>query len=321
LVEQWNGNGWSMVASPNPPGQTPVYLNAIACPTSATCIAVGDYHDPHGGGTWERTFAERWDIRHWSISPTPNPPGIPFARLNGIACSSSTSCYAVGEHSSHSGAKSLIEHWNGTGWSIDPTPNPPGNTAVTLNAVACPIPSTCYAVGKYSTSTWSRTFVELRTGTYWSIVPSPNPPGSHDLAVLTSVACPTSNACFAVGLYTSRDGNGTVIERWNGVNWSTMPTPISPNVGLLLGVACSSTTQCFAVGYDTVHIFKTVIERWNGTTWSVIASPSRTGITTWGVLVAVACPSNTTCHAVGIGSPGDPFAQHWNGKHWAITSA
>jgi hypothetical protein len=324
LIERWTGTRWSIVASPNPPGQTPTHLNDVACATSASCVAVGEYGDPHGGGGWERTFAERWDGRSWSIVATPNPAGLPFARLNSVACPSRSSCYAVGEHSSRSGAKSLIERWDGKRWSIVPSPNSPGQTAVALNAVACPAASSCLAVGKYATSTWARTLVERWEGGDWSIVPSPNPSGSHHVTALTSVACPASTACYAVGSdMVPGVATATFIDRWNGAGWSTMPADSVPAGGLLIAVACSSTDQCDAVGYRTVrdHPNETLIERWDGTRWSVMASPSRTGIATWGVLVAVACPTSANCHAVGIGSPGRPFAEHWSGGHWVIASA
>jgi hypothetical protein len=319
LIEQWSGTHWAMVASPNPPAQTPTHLNAIACPTSASCVAVGEYADPHGGTGWQRTFAERWNGRRWSITPTPNPPGLPFARLNGIACPGRTICYAVGEHSSRSGSKSLIERWDGAGWSIVPTPNPPGRTAVTLNAVACPSVARCDAVGTYGTGTWGRTLVDQWSGRGWSIMPTPNPVGSHHFSALTSVACPTSGACYAVGFDMVRGtADAALVERGNGRTWTLMPTP--SDRGVLLDVSCVRSTLCYTVGYHSLHYFQTLIERWNGTTWSVVTSPSRTGVTTWGVLVAVACPSSTNCHAVGIGGPGHPFAEHWNGHGWSIVA-
>src|ERR1700690_2175182 len=168
LIERWTGTRWSMVTSPNPPGQTPTHLNDVACATSASCTAVGEYGDPHGGGGGQRTFPEQWDGRRGAIVATPSPAGLPFARMNAVACPSRTPCYAVGEHSSRLGAKSLIERWDGRRWSIVPTPNPPGKTAVTLNALACPTASSCLAVGKYATSSWSRPLVERWTGRDWS---------------------------------------------------------------------------------------------------------------------------------------------------------
>jgi hypothetical protein len=153
---------------------------------------------------------------------------------------------------------------------------------------------------------------------------SPNPPGAHHITALSSVACPENTTCYAVGSdMVPGIATATVIERWDGTGWSMMRADSVPAGGLLIGVACSSAIQCDAVGYRTVRSnpYQTLVERWDGSRWSVMASPSRNGITTWGMLVAVACTSSTNCHAVGIGSPGDPFAEHWNGKQWVIAPA
>ena len=52
----------------------------------------------------------------WSTAPTPNPNG----QLIDISCVSSTSCVAVGWAYSD---QTLIESWDGTSWSIMPSPN------------------------------------------------------------------------------------------------------------------------------------------------------------------------------------------------------
>jgi hypothetical protein len=58
--------------------------------------------------------------------PTPaSTTGIAVV-LNGVSCPSSISCTAVGYYFPGSGRQALAEHWNGTAWSIQHTPNPVG---------------------------------------------------------------------------------------------------------------------------------------------------------------------------------------------------
>jgi hypothetical protein len=43
----------------------------------------------------------------------------------------------------------LAERWNGTRWTIQPTPNPVAAFQITLDSVACPAHHSCTAVGDY----------------------------------------------------------------------------------------------------------------------------------------------------------------------------
>jgi hypothetical protein len=47
----------------------------------------------------------------------------------------------------------LAERWNGSGWEIQPTPNPAGATDLNLAGVSCPTRRACTAVGTYFTGT------------------------------------------------------------------------------------------------------------------------------------------------------------------------
>jgi hypothetical protein len=327
LVERWNGTRWSKVPSPNPHGRTNSFLNGVACPTSSSCYAVGDYGDY--GESWQRTLVERWNGKTWSIVPSPNPPGLPFAHLNGVACPGAANCYAVGAHSSRTGTRALIEHWNGKTWSIVPSPNPHGKTDVRLSGIACPTSLSCDAVGDYSTSSWDRTLVERWSGKNWSIVASPSPSGLDAVDLLIGVACPTSASCYAVGLFETRSPGGApkpLIEHWNGTSWSVMSSAIPSGIAyqtVLVGVTCTSDSRCYAVGdrFPYGQPFKTLIERWNGTSWSVAPSPSPSMLGSFSLLVGVACPTAKNCHAVGVGYPGKPLAVRWDGKTWAIVPA
>jgi hypothetical protein len=80
----------------------------------------------------------------WRIQATRNPSAGGGA-LSGVACTSSSACTAVG--GSNSGT--LAERWNGTRWTIQPTPNPAMAFQITLDSVACPAPRFCTAVGDY----------------------------------------------------------------------------------------------------------------------------------------------------------------------------
>jgi hypothetical protein len=104
----------------------------------------------------------------------------------------------------------LAELWNGTTWSIQPTPNPSGRhwPNPELSGVSCPSATECLAVGSYLDSkSVLQTLVERWNGTTWGIErrhvgvqDTPNPRGNGDSAFF-GVSCPTSLDCTAVGGY------------------------------------------------------------------------------------------------------------------------
>src|SRR5206468_3378703 len=135
LVEHWNGASWSIVASPNQSGATDSSLSRVSCPSATRCYAAGSYFADAPGG---KTLVEQWNGTTWSIVPSPNPSGPTDSSLNSVSCASTTNCYAVGSYSTPTSGKTLVEQWNGTTWSIIPSPNASGATDSILTSVACP---------------------------------------------------------------------------------------------------------------------------------------------------------------------------------------
>jgi hypothetical protein len=93
---------------------------------------------------------EHWDGTSWSIvtSPNPNPVATKDTTLYGIAAISASDIWAVGagNFSTTSGTATLIEHWDGTNWTISSSPDP-GNASNALFAVAALSDGTVVAVG------------------------------------------------------------------------------------------------------------------------------------------------------------------------------
>ena len=51
LVERWNGKAFSVVASPSPGNGSSTALTGVACPTAASCVAVGACSSRNGSFT------------------------------------------------------------------------------------------------------------------------------------------------------------------------------------------------------------------------------------------------------------------------------
>src|SRR6185437_12661913 len=157
-------------------------------------------------------------------------------------------CTAVGSYITRVGGLStLAERWNGTSWSIQPTPDQPGGDGSSLLGVSCTSAGACTAVGYYYNpgSNTTSTLAEAWNGTSWAIQPTPR----HATTVfqdLDAVSCTSPTACIAVGSV----GYDTLAEMWNGTAWALQRTP-HPGRGAegLLGVSCTSASACTAVGF------------------------------------------------------------------------
>ena len=295
LIESWNGTTWSIMPSPTVNGSTMSELLGVACASATNCTAVGEFWS---GGTVS-TWVESWNGTSWSIVPSPNVSGSTLSSLYGVACVSTSNCTAVGWSADSSSTSALIESWNGTSWSIVPTPSVSGSTDSALQAVACVSASDCTAVGYSWDGSTNSTLVESWNGTSWSIVPSPNVSGSTP-SFLTGVACVSATNCTAVG-WSTASGDLALVESWNGTSWSIVPSPnVSGSTGSVLeAVACVSASDCTAVGYSlSSGTYSTLVESWNGTSWSIVPSINVNGSSV-GVLLGVACVSATDCTAVG----------------------
>ena len=203
--------------------------------------------------------------------------GHPAKFLAGVACTSQSSCMAVGgEFDPATGEQvgTLAEQWNGRTWRMVPTfkPAPTGRNAF-LNGVACTSATACTAVGN---QTLARTLAEQWNGRTWQVQATPNPAGAQNI-FLASVACPARTVCTAFGLNLTGSGPLTLAERWSGGKWRIQPTPgLVANDSGLEGVACPTASACFAVASYTNNGLNlpnlTLVEQWNQTGTSTQAA-------------------------------------------------
>ncbi len=340
LVEHWNGTSWSVVSSPNV--GTGDSLFGVAAVSANDVWAVGYY--ANGGSGVTRTLVEHWNGSSWSVVSSPNV-GTGANVLNGVAVASANDVWAVGSYSNSSGAlQTLVEHWNGTSWSVVSSPNMGAGDY--LFGVAVVSATDVWAVGDYGNGGGAfQTLVEHWNGTAWSVVSSPN------VGKLRGVAAVSANDVWAVGGTTQTLVEHYVYPCGTPTNTPTAtppaatptntpiptntPTPCppvwsvvsSPNVGtgdnVLNGVAVVSATDVWAVGYYFINSFtqQTLIEHWNGTSWSVVESPPVGPII---ILNAVAVVSSNDVWAVGYNNScvpecmGQTLIEHWNGTVWSV---
>lgn len=270
VAEQWDGTQWSLVPTP-PTGSNDSAFSGVAALAADDVWAVGEI----GPSEAQQTLIEQWYGSQWSIVPSPNSGSNDF--LSSIAAISATDIWAVGSNSIDDGDtfQPLIEHWDGSQWTIISNPDP--NYMEQLSGVAAASSTDVWAVGSYRKYVESgygeRPFIEHWNGQTWAIQYSPNrtPQGG----VLNGVTALASDAVWAVGM--DKNGN-SLIEQWNGSKWSIVKSPDHPHAvsTTLTSVAAVSATDLWAVGYymTSAGYPQPVSEHWNGSNWREVATPN-----------------------------------------------
>lgn len=252
--------------------------------------------------------------------------------LNGVACSSSKSCVAVG---GDAGAKvALSEVWNGRSWSKAPSVK--GDA---LAGASCVSPTFCAAVGNSFLFGFARGTLQARSylathpdgslpapsaylwnGHKWTSVKLPVPAKPKPaLYELNQVSCASKSFCLAVGSSLTLSGSGAFVVRFDGKHWVDVPFKSTSQPS---GVACPSTTECMVVG--STFAGGTFAATFNLKKWTLQQSPKapKGGYSDF---QGVSCPSTKRCLATGSegsSSTGShTLIAEWNGRAFSVISS
>jgi hypothetical protein len=152
-----------------------------------------------------------------------------------------------------------------------------------LLGIACPSASTCYAVGYTRTGPGPQNagvVVTITNGV-------PDVPQTIDGVVyFTGIACPTTSICYAVGYADSN--SAAIVTITNGIPDAPkyVSTPL-PSL-IYLNVGCSTASSCYVVGTGGL-----IVPITNGIPASSQSPPDILEF------FDIACPSTSTCLAVG----------------------
>lgn len=214
LILHWDGTAWSQVPSPDP-GATANTLDSVSADSATDVWAVGDYGSGpvYNGGT----FVLHWNGTTWSQVASPNPTGADY-ELESVSAISPTDAWAVGNYCSQNcdgdgltqRYSALAMNWNGSAWSVVPTPLPATTRVIGLSAVSGVSAKDVWAVGGTHTLSWD--------GTAWSTVT--NPDSSNASVSLSAVAAGSSTDVWAVGDNFKSEPYKAIDLNWNGTAWS-----------------------------------------------------------------------------------------------------
>lgn len=253
LAEHWDGQSWSVVPTPDPDPLGGNELFGVAGASADDVWAVGR------GGPPNYVLVLHWDGTSWAEVPTPNPGPNGAGQLYDVTVISANDVWAVGiafgfvEGESYT----LTEHWDGTAWSIVPSPSFGSNSL--LYRVSADAASDVWAVGPDLVEQWD--------GSTWTIVTFPDLVG-----VLSDVAAFGSDDVWATGW--DFVGTQPYFEHWDGSAWTDIPGPLIPDYAQIMGIGGPSSARLLAVGTQGQGL---LIERWDGTSWHVVSAPSPHG--------------------------------------------
>ncbi len=248
LAWHWNGFSWTRIAV-SQPSTIAQELAGISGLNSKDIWAVG-FYGPGGGVA--ATLAMHWDGTTWTKVTTPDPGTNQINVLENVHAIAANDVWAVGytQVTSGSSDQTLIEHWDGSAWTVITSANQNVDDNVLFDVSAAGT-SDAWAVGTFDTgaSTTLSTLVEHWNGTAWSVVTSPNN-GTSDNKLLGVAAVSATNAwAVGFGIPTGGAPAQSLAEHWDGSTWSIV-TSDNPDLGFigLSGVTALPGSNVWAVG-------------------------------------------------------------------------
>ncbi|MGB7051003.1 MAG: hypothetical protein WBG41_05490, partial [Acidimicrobiales bacterium] len=288
LIETLSGGSWQATEAPVVTGAVAEELVAVSCPTVGNCVATGAYKN---GAMDQLGFVATESGGTWTAVPAPTPPGA----------------------------------------AADPE--------VELISISCPAPGSCAAVGLYEDASGQAAgaLLTLSDGT-WTAIEAPVPANAAPpvASEVTSVSCPATGSCEAVGVYSGSPENGLLLSL-SGGTWTATQAPLPanaavPNTALIVSVACPAVGNCTATGaYETTAgTAVPVIESISGASATPLEAPlpanASSSAGSEGFLLNIACPSTSSCEAVGrysstAGSGSAPLIDTLSGGSWSAAEA
>jgi len=290
-------------------------LNAVAALSSTDVWAVGQWRRFAGTG-YNHALVEHWDGTSWTVIPTLHP-SMAISILFGVAALSSNDVWAVGyEEDLTTGYRTLIEHWDGSTWTIVQD----GTSEGWLTSVTAIAPDDVWAVG--STNYIGQGLIEHWDGTAWTETLL------QDAVFLRSVTAINQNDVWAVGqLPHDGDGDYTYAVHFDGSSWTQAPTP-SPlqrhtiDQNWLTSVTALASDDVWAAGImrdpDFGILDRTFTEHWDGSTWTVVPTPRQGDNVNndfWGIMAFD--PSNAGGYGCLVQSC-NPKSNDWETKEGSL---
>jgi hypothetical protein len=251
LIAHWDGASWSTVPAPGS-GPRGSHLTDVIALSANDAWAVGSWFDRF---SYAHTLTIHWDGVAWSVVPSPEhtADGALANYLEGVSAATPNDIWAVGSYNNdpQTYSRSLLLHWNGSAWSLVPSPTNEFTFNYPLD-VAALSETDAWAVG-LAVDTGGRTLVEHWDGDAWSVVEDADLASRANLVGIDAIS-PTN--IWAVGNQDNPSNSSqlrSLVEWWDGDAWNLVPSANmfngEQNVSTALeAVAAIASRDVWAVG-------------------------------------------------------------------------
>lgn len=272
FAEHYDGKKWSVVPSPSTGVNFSSFYGLAA--SQGRAWAVGEYLNSN---YQDRSLIETWDGHNWSIASNPQP-GSARDLLFGASALSPSDVWVVGDQEGSDHVfRTLAEHWDGSSWTVVPTPDP-GSSGDHLYAVDAVSADNVWAAGQQlGGDSPDQGLVEHWDGHTWSVVPVPTP-ASASLVMLDGITADAGHVWVAGEADSPGGGGQPLIEGYQDGTWSVQQLPAVPdgaNWTNLWGIALAG-GSVWAVGTyvdpATDNNNTLVLQGTNGT-WTINPAP------------------------------------------------
>jgi hypothetical protein len=336
-VERWNGSSWKRVGVTLPAGARSVDLNGISCRGAKSCLVVGDYYKSTSESAPDYPLALIYNgtsLRPTSVVPTPK--GLDGVTLDGVSCTTTTHCVAVGTANGYTKSAraelevAMIETWDGAKWTLHNVTASSASSMLQVAGVSCATGSFCVLDGdSFTVSSNSATI-----GTWLAAWNGKTLTRMKSTVAMmpTAVSCATRSNCAVTGINPdiASSAAATTIsatEIWNGKAWrqATVTWPKGTAESMTFGLSCYAVRSCEMVGLDgpaAENSQDAVAVSFTGTASKrqAVPAPAKGDST---VLTSVSCLPSGTCVAVGEtgktnASSSSVMTGMWNGRAWRL---
>lgn len=311
-------SGWQQVPSPSI-GNLDNNLSSVSAASPTDAWAVGDFYNSSNPNVLVN-MAEHWDGSTWSEFPLPNV-GANQNTLFGVSELPTGLTWAVGyDLDANWVDQTLVEHWNGSTWTVIPSPSP-GAQGNILYGVAALSDNDVWAVGvRLDANGTAHPLAEHWDGTAWSVVSTPDPNGTGN--ALYALDAVSATSVYAVGQTGAAFPSQALIEHWDGTKWSQLASPADQAESLTTLGVTGSDISLTIVGdreSDTAP-YTTEIASGAPSSLALATSPNATGEND---LFSAATAADGTAYAAGWSvdpSTGNYLSliEHETGGTWSI---
>ncbi|MEO5953598.1 MAG: hypothetical protein ABIQ44_14120, partial [Chloroflexia bacterium] len=243
--------------------------------------------------------------------------------LTAIDAISDNDVWSVGYYTGTGRELTLTQHWDGTQWSVVPSPNP-GRYNNYIYGITAIGPNDVWAVGEFTNDSYysaSHLLTIHWNGTQWNIVPNPDPGGNYANSLYAAKGF-TANDVWVTGF--SRSSTWLDLRmHWDGSSWTVIYSPYTP-YGFLYGIDGLSANNMWAVGSRAgTNRQVPMTQHFVGGSWNLVSAPApvETGDSQFYGVGMVSDNDVWAVGAIGHSYSGEhSFSEHWNGSTWELVA-